>query len=98
MFVICYIDQFFLLYENITALYVRVNYNEVILNEKGTIYIENHVVFGNSCWRFLEIPASVGGSWTLLNYSGQYFDNINQCMDNYGIKCPVSSGTTYMNL
>jgi hypothetical protein len=69
-----------------------------LINERGTIYIENHPIYGNSCWRFARIQNSASGFGNLINYQGSYFDNINQCMDNNNIKCPVSSGTTYMNL
>jgi hypothetical protein len=80
------------------SIWIQVNQTEVLINEKGTIYIENHPIYGNSCWRFAQIQSSTPRGWTLMYYQGLYFDNINQCMDNYGIKCPVSSGTTYMNL
>lgn len=96
LFVPCFIDQYFV-YTRDIAIWVQVNQTEVLINEKGTIYIENHPIYGNSCWRFSEIRNTEPG-FSLINYQGLYFDNINQCMDNYGIKCPVSSGTTYMNL
>lgn len=97
LFVPCFIDSWVFYMTNM-SIWIQVNQTEVLINEKGTIYIENHPIYGNSCWRFAQIQSSPPVGFTLMYYQGLYFDNINQCMDNYGIKCPVSSGTTYMNL